>query len=599
MIRTHAFRCFLMGAFLLSAGCAATPKHPTSVVVNPYTTVDWDNHSRHHGNFHTHTTESDGKQDPADVIDGYHALGHDVLAITDHDKVTWPWSKFGRDPQKLGMVAVQGNELSSHHHTLSLFTGIDVKTRDLIASLKAIEAQDGVGVLAHPGRYWKLKDGKVPDEVRDRYVDHYTTYKTLVAMEVVNQGDRYPQDRALWDAVLTKLMPARPVWGMANDDSHNKSHIGLNTTVLLLPEHTDKAVRAALESGAYYFTTVTSHPKDQRDPAGVPVIHRIEHDQQANTITIAADCLNKPLPDDAYRWITADGKEVSKGPALSLNETEGLGGYVRVEIRGTGGTAYTQPFGLEHAEQAATSEPREAFRFAHVCDTQLGMGGYEHDLATFEQAVAQINALGVDFVVICGDLVGRPNEKSINDFNRIRAKFEMPCHVVPGNHDVGNEPTEASLQSYREVIGKDTFMFEHKGYAFIGVNTSLWKAPVAGESQKHDAWLDRSLDQAAEQGTPTFILGHYPLFIKQADEPEGYYNLPFKTRHELLNKFAASGVVAVLTGHAHRIIINEYAGMQLVTGQATSKTHGSPLGFRLWHIQGEPPFKHESIDLEP
>ena len=40
------------------------------------------------GNLHTHTTNSDGRKDPADVIDLYQTAGYDFLAITDHWKMT-------------------------------------------------------------------------------------------------------------------------------------------------------------------------------------------------------------------------------------------------------------------------------------------------------------------------------------------------------------------------------------------------------------------------------------------------------------------------------------------------------------------------------
>ncbi len=338
------FACFflLLGLF----GCS-TPLYSVTIVVNPYEGVDWVHHDRHQGNFHTHTTESDGKLAPAEVIDRYHAMQYDVLALTDHNKSTWPWTAFGRDPEALGMVAVPGNELSRHHHTLSLFSNLENETKDLETSLTQIDERGGISVLAHPGRYWKLEDGKVPDEVRDRYIEHYQSHASLIGMEVVNQGDRYPRDRALWDAVLTELMPERPVWGMANDDSHQILHIGLNQTIMLLPEHTDQAVRQALETGAYYFATVTSHPKDERDPAGIPVIHQIEHDMKMNVITIQADCAGKPLADEAFRWITAGGKVIAAGPVLELNKTPELSKYFRAEIRGTGGTAFTQPFGIK------------------------------------------------------------------------------------------------------------------------------------------------------------------------------------------------------------------------------------------------------------
>jgi len=244
------------------------------------------------------------------------------------------------------------------------------------------------------------------------------------------------------------------------------------------------------------------------------------------------------------------------------------------------------------------SSKRQEFTFAQVCDTQFGMGGYEHDLKTFKQAIVQINALKTDLVVICGDLVGRPNEKSIADFNRIKAELKVPCYCVPGNHDVGNKPSLKSLQNYRKAVGKDYYSFEHKGYMFVCVNTQLWKSPVDGESEKQEAWLKATLESTAKRGVPIFIVGHHPLYTGQPDEKEAYSNLPPAKRKVLLDLFEKHGVVSMLSGHAHRIIINDYKGIQLVTGQATSRTHGSPLGFRLWHITGESPFKHESVPLE-
>ena len=53
-----------------------------------------------------------------------------------------------------------------------------------------------------------------------------------------------------------------------------------------------------------------------------------------------------------------------------------------------------------------------------MCDTQLGMGGYEHDVRTFKQSVKLINKMQPDFVVICGDLVQKANDKSFADFPR-------------------------------------------------------------------------------------------------------------------------------------------------------------------------------------
>ena len=240
----------------------------------------------------------------------------------------------------------------------------------------------------------------------------------------------------------------------------------------------------------------------------------------------------------------------------------------------------------------------QAFTFVQICDTQLGMGGYKHDVDSFRQAVEQINTLNPDFVVICGDLVQDRNDSSFADFKRIKAGFTVPCYCVPGNHDVGNTPTPDSLQNYRDVMGDDYYSFEHKGYTFVLVNTQLWKAPVEGETAQHDIWLKNTLKSASEKKSPVFIAGHYPLFLEAPEEADEYMNLPLAKRTELLELFERSGVVAVLGGHAHRLIINDYKGIQLVNGETTSKNFDQrPMGFRLWPVSGDRPFSHEFIEV--
>ncbi len=289
-------------------------------IFNPYADVDWDVFGRHKANFHTHTTESDGNMSPADVIDEYHSMGYDILAITDHNRVTWSWQDFGKDPEDLGMIAVQGNEPSRHHHMGSYFNDYNGEFTDLHDSLQAVADRDGLAVLFHPGRYsfdtaW--------------YVDIYETYDFLVGMEVYNQGDRYPNDRELWDEVLAEMMPERPVWGFSNDDSHGLSHIGRNHQTLLLPELTEENVRAAMIKGEFYF----SYTPTRGDPA--PEIIHIEANQNEGFIAIEADGATD------VRWISGGETILSDEYVIYVR---GYNGYLRIELEGPYGTTYTQPF---------------------------------------------------------------------------------------------------------------------------------------------------------------------------------------------------------------------------------------------------------------
>ena len=259
----------------------------------------------------------------------------------------------------------------------------------------------------------------------------------------------------------------------------------------------------------------------------------------------------------------------------------------------------TAAISLPRVLLAAEESKTKPFSIVQICDTQLGFGGYEHDVNTFKQAVKQINAIKPDFALICGDLVNERNEKSFADFNKIKAGLIVPCYCVSGNHDVGNKPTRESLQYYRKVVGKDYYAFEHKGYVFVIVNTQLWKASVKDESKKHDSWLEATLETAANNGSRIFVVGHHPLFLKKPDEGEKYFNMPPAKRKELLSLFEKRGVVAVLGGHTHKLLINDYKSIQLVNGETTSQNFDKrPFGFRVWHLMDPRPFKHDFVSLE-
>jgi len=239
------------------------------------------------------------------------------------------------------------------------------------------------------------------------------------------------------------------------------------------------------------------------------------------------------------------------------------------------------------------------FSFVQICDPQLGMGGYSHDTASLGQAVQQINELECDFVVICGDLVHHASDSSFADFLDLTSEFDKPCYLVAGNHDVGNVPNDTTLAYYRETIGKDYYTFEHGGYDFLVTNTQLWKTHIGEESDLHHRWFEEVLSKAVGKRSPVFVIGHHPLFVEHADEEEAYFNLPPAKRQELLDLFTSSRVVAYLSGHKHETLLNNYEGIQLVTGESTSRNFDNrPLGFRLWDVDKDTVL-HQFVPLDP
>ncbi len=336
---------------------------------NPYAAVDWETVGHYDACLHSHTHLSDGEMAPHEVIDAYHRLGYAILALTDHDShhdaarpaALYPWTALdaifdelkdqnrgagrnnepwgargvpweGRDPEALGMTAIQGSEISRTHHIGSYFNDYAGGTRSEEEALREIGRRDGLAVFFHPGRY---RHGI------DWYVDFYRRHPHLVGVEVYNQRDRYPRDRELWDRLLHRLMPERPVWGFANDDMHRERRdMGRNRNVMLLPVRTAASVRSAMEQGhVLFFVPVQQGGRPSVRITGV----------EAGAGRIALELAGEV---DEVQWITHCPETdcsivVARGPAVTLNELPRSAVFVRAVVVAGAGRLYTQPFGID------------------------------------------------------------------------------------------------------------------------------------------------------------------------------------------------------------------------------------------------------------
>src|SRR4051812_27397133 len=100
--------------------------------------------------------------------------------------------------------------------------------------------------------------------------------------------------------------------------------------------------------------------------------------------------------------------------------------------------------------------------FIHASDPQFGMytenKDFTQETANWEFVIANVNRLHPAFLVVTGDLTNKPRDADqIGEYLRIGRKLNPGIHLysVPGNHDVGNEPTPELLASYRKNYGRD------------------------------------------------------------------------------------------------------------------------------------------------
>lgn len=196
---------------------------------------------------HAHSTRSDGELSAKNLARHYERAGYDVLAITDHWRIT------GAPNERL--LVIPGVELNCivpgarDGHVLGLgVAAAETELRELAgdhADLETtsdwIEAHGGIAFLAHP--YWT---GVTPGTLE--------LPASVVGIEVYNAGCELEIGRGLsavhWDELLEsgRLCPA-----IATDDSH---HPGFDSdlawTWVRAAERSREAVLEALSAGAFY-----------------------------------------------------------------------------------------------------------------------------------------------------------------------------------------------------------------------------------------------------------------------------------------------------------------------------------------------------------
>jgi hypothetical protein len=337
-----------------SADSSQTPQTSEALqycitIINPYADVDFAAFGQYKAGLHNHTARSDGRASVEEMLESAHEQGYDIFAFTDHDVL------FARrhaerltEEETFGMLILT----DTVEHTRSVYNDhINSYRSDYINTaaegddlerlheiLAGVEESGGISFINHPDR--SVYEFGYLDT--DKYVDLFHTFDGLLGLEIINR--LYDEDGfniLLWDAVLSETMPERAVWGFSNDDAHNIMHVGFSYNIMLLPERSEDAVYAAMQSGAFY--AVARFEGDYElgvNNARTPRIADISVCEESHTITITA------ADYDEIIWI-ADGEPVASGEVFDVSvHLEEIGGYVRAELRNAAGVAYVQPFGI-------------------------------------------------------------------------------------------------------------------------------------------------------------------------------------------------------------------------------------------------------------
>ncbi len=187
-------------------------------------------------------------------------------------------------------------------------------------------------------------------------------------------------------------------------------------------------------------------------------------------------------------------------------------------------------------------------------------------------AVEHVNRLKPRFVVVSGDLInGFPGKPAVPDqveaFEHALARLDpsIPLVLEPGNHDLGQQPTDDSVNLFQERFGDDYLRFWVGGVLFVSLNSQLIKATVAARSAAHASWAAEAFGTSAER---VVVLSHICPFVGAPDEAEGWANWPLPARRAVLAQAARAGAGLWLCGHLHGNAVARHGRLEIVTTSA-------------------------------
>jgi 3',5'-cyclic AMP phosphodiesterase CpdA len=205
------------------------------------------------------------------------------------------------------------------------------------------------------------------------------------------------------------------------------------------------------------------------------------------------------------------------------------------------------------------------FRLTQISDTHLA-----RRLPTltdnFDRVREQIDAKRPDLVINSGDLgFDGPTSRADLEFAKtLHDALPVPCRYLPGNHDIGDNPTEVgpppsqpateeNRQTFLDIFGEDRWCFDAAGWRFIGLNSLIMNTGLASETGQFD-WLASQLSET--NGKPVALFLHKPLYLNAPDNPElvatSIRYIPMPARIHLVELLRAVDLRLVASGHVHQ-----------------------------------------------
>jgi 3',5'-cyclic AMP phosphodiesterase CpdA len=217
------------------------------------------------------------------------------------------------------------------------------------------------------------------------------------------------------------------------------------------------------------------------------------------------------------------------------------------------------------------------FRLAQISDTHLARR-LSRLTANFDEVSSYIDDSRPDLVINSGDIAfdGPGSPDDLQFARMLHDALPVPVRYLPGNHDIGDNPTQAGptpsqpvterdRQAFIAAFGDDRWRFEAAGWCFIGLNSLVMNSGLVSEAEQFD-WLASEL--ASANGRPVALFLHKPLYLNAPDDPElaatAIRYVPMPARRRLIDMLRGVNLRLVASGHVHQRRDFTYRGVRTV-----------------------------------
>jgi predicted phosphodiesterase len=171
----------------------------------------------------------------------------------------------------------------------------------------------------------------------------------------------------------------------------------------------------------------------------------------------------------------------------------------------------------------------------------------------------------IDFCLLAGDLAEHGKTEELAPVRDLFKSLKMPVHVVIGNHDYR---TQEDRKPYEDLYPKSiNFQFEHRGWLFLGLDTSEGLRYQKTSVQPHTLrWLNDTLPKL-NQKQPLVVFTHFPLGPKVTNRPTN--------ADAVLEHFKEHNLQAVFSGHFHGFTERQVGNATLTTNRCCSFSKGN------------------------